>query len=163
MKRALVLVLLLVAAWSAGAWAEERVTVFMDLAWGDPPEALGEPILIEDNQGLSAYRRADEVTHLGSVPVTDIVYGFSGDGLLNVRVSSSDPSALLDALRARYGRPTTDRAYEVAWRLPGQDTYVSYKRDVLGRNADFSLTSISLAAAYNEWRRQQAQEDAASW
>lgn len=115
-------VLLLVAA----ALAEERATVFRGLAWGDPPEALGDAYVLDGDGPIVHMARVKENMQLGSVTALSIRYSFFRDQLYAIMVVTADSQGLERLVRARYGSPTMNMPNGYIWRFPESDTVVIF-------------------------------------
>lgn len=118
-------VLLLVAA----ALAEERATVFRGLAWGDPPEALGNYRIQEDDGRVKTYTKENDQYQLGPVRAISILYQFLDNRLFLIAVASRETEALERLIELRYGKPTYDTFREKLWTSVAPDTDVYLKND----------------------------------
>lgn len=173
---------------AAPVLAEDRVTVFRDLAWGDPVAVLGDAVLARQSKDISAsllvglletnlfgtygeefrsgitldvFMRSDEQLALGSLTVRDILYGFLNDKLAAIYVSSENKRRFGDVLRARYGEPHRTTTHTENWTL--QD----------GSRVEFWPESGALYLTGPEWAttrreiarryRDQVEVDARAW
>lgn len=153
---------------TAASTETKRETVFMDLAWGDPVETLGEDgvFITKADGGVEIYEKKNEATSLGSIPIKRIYYTFSDNQLRAILVYLSE-SAFNDIKRvlvAKYGEPTSDDKIlesKTIW-LKG-DLYIQLKKDILTDEVEFGLTTVSYLKAYDARLKKQAQEDANAW
>lgn len=129
--RKTILALLLICLCCTSAMASEPV--FMGLYWGDSLNSLGEvkeatgevaQALIEDfygyyNEGqkrvrltekdlpnisFKVYTRVNEIRSLGTVPVSEVLYGFINGSLAIIHITSPEADRLRAIVQARYGR-----------------------------------------------------------
>lgn len=146
---AVILTLLL----AAPLLAEDRATVFRDLAWGDPMEALGRVRATEDRGRFKEYARRDEDFALGPVEAVMIRYGFFDDQLFKITVGARNDQPLDEVVRTRYGEPDLDLVAMVIWTLPDEDTIVTY-----GSQQGYKvmiLTAMSIDETYRAWKKEQ--------
>lgn len=145
--------------------AQERTTVFRDLAWGDPAEALG-PVtyLLDVTNGIAVYFRSNEDRYIGTIRVDSIRYAFFRDKLLgiSIRVPAHEIDATKRMLKARFGQPLPDPGTLAdLWFAPG--TIITFEEDSEKGTAVWSMISTAGIMQYEAWLEEQAIKNAESF
>lgn len=163
MRRLSLLLLVMVLVLAVPVAAEERVTVFRDLAWGDPVEALGRFRLHSDDDRLKTYVKVGEDHMLGPVNAFRIFYDFFDGQLAAISVGSQDRKELGSLVEARYGKPDYDDHFsQKVWFSVGDDTGVIFKDQF--DHAAMILFSNTLHDERTMWRdEQEAAEAKSAW
>lgn len=146
------------------AVGQERTTVFRDLAWGDPPSALGpNAVYVRTYDDVDFYVRTDEDYQIGSIRADSITYGFFQDKLWGITIKVRDISATERMLKARFGQPDRSNRFMVDMMWFEKDTWVSFE-EILGEKAAYwHMFSVEIAEEQRRWQEEQAAKDAAAF
>lgn len=191
MRRTVSLLLLLLVALSLPVGAQERVTVFRDLAWDDSSKVLGlaaptrptghfhsedahtaatilrvaliglYPEDVYSDIKFDTLVRYREDLTLGSLPLKYIVYGFINDKLSVITLTSDKKSHFRQVLHARYGQPSEETPHFDTWLLP-DDTVVSFQIET-GQLFLYSPRWIETREMLDRRHRELIEKDATSW
>jgi len=193
MRKILVLSLVLMMIFAGGLIvnAEERETVFRELAWGDSLEFLEEEydmefmrlkeLEIDDiynkSYGMEWYRRKNDDNQLGSHETSLTNYAFFQDELMMIILFFKDSvskEGVIDMFIARYGEEDVKEEGfgEVTYKWLEEDTGIGlfYKKGVLTGNVKTFHVSFldrtrrkKLKAWQKEQQEKQAEEQAEDW
>lgn len=128
---------------------------FRNYHFGDDISQFQDLKVVEDDGDSKFYSSTNENLKVGGADLKDITYGFYKGKLANVFIKTpglTDSRALLDALKAQYGRPFQPNQFMQRYSWLGKNVYLNYDENSIDGTAKVYMTSEAIR------KQQQADE-----